>query len=255
VLDLEPTTDEAEIQRAYARLARVFHPDVPLDPSLDDLRPLRAAAFIKLGQARDRLREPIARREAVERLARSRGASQPAATPPAPQAGAPPPVETPGPVPMPAGSATVAPPDVPPVDPADELLCAGRDFERGHYWEVIQRLEPLLRRVDGTDGTVGARVRMLLAQAYLKNPRWRKRAEETVIELLRESPRCVPAQVLLGDIYRASGLPARARAAFQKALALQPDHEAAARSLAELQPEPVPEPTAAGGLRGIFRGR
>jgi Tfp pilus assembly protein PilF len=95
---------------------------------------------------------------------------------------------------------------------------------------------------------------MLLAQSYVKNPKWRKRAEEGLLELVRELPQYLPAHLLLADIYRSSGLAARARATYQKVLALQPENETAARALAELEPPP-PEPPPAGGLRGMFKRR
>jgi hypothetical protein len=263
VLDLEPTMDESEIRRAYSSLVRVLHPDVALDPGLDDLRPLREAAFVQLGQAYETLHSSLARRQAVEKAARARGQStpqpvQPTAAPAQPT-GAPspsmvPPVaETPAPG-RPARSAAETPPaaDPPRVLPDAVVSSAQRHFENGKYWDAIQQLEPILPR---TEGTTRVNARMLLAQSYLKNPKWTKRAEETLLELLRESPGHVPAHLLLGELYRASGLVARARSAYQKVLALQPDHEAAARTLAEIQSPQEPEPPKPGGLRGIFGKR
>ena len=87
VLGVEPTADEAEIRLAYARLARVLHPDAVLDPSLAGLRGLRDAAFVQLGQAVETLRSPGFRRTRPKRrLApghiRRRG--RPATPPPRP---------------------------------------------------------------------------------------------------------------------------------------------------------------------------
>jgi tetratricopeptide (TPR) repeat protein len=254
VLDIEPTDDEGAIRQAYFRLARVLHPDSALEPGLDGLRGRRERAFVDLGQAFEKLRQPQARRQAFEAASRRRSATSsaaPAAVPPAqPGAAAAPRPQSPAPEPP---TTPPGPPSAPaPGDRTQTIATAQRHFEMERYWDAIQVLEPLL---SNTEGTERVRTRMLLAQCYQRNPNWSKRAEETLLELLRESPRYVPAQVLLGDIYRASGLTTRARTAYQRALALQPDHEAASRCLAELQPEVGPETAGAGGLRGVFRKR
>jgi serine/threonine protein kinase/tetratricopeptide (TPR) repeat protein len=259
VLGVEPTADEAEIRGAYARLARVLHPDVVLDPSLDDLRGLREAAFVQLGQAVDTLRSPGFRQYAAERAARARPRPTPApASAPVPTP-APTPTPTPTLTPTPDASAASRPARVPPVSeapappvaPGDQVRAARRHFEAERYWEAIQLLEPALPHAEGA---TRSEARLLLAQSYLKNPRWKKRAEEMVLDLVRENPQLVAARLLLAEIYRSSGLHARARAAYQKVLALQPGNETATQGLAETEPSPKENPSPS-RLRGLFSRR
>jgi Tfp pilus assembly protein PilF len=127
---------------------------------------------------------------------------------------------------------------------------AEQDFKAEKYWDAIQQLEPLIPQVEGA---TRIRVQMLLAQAYLKNPMWRKQAEAVLLTLLSEVPEYCPAHLLLAEIYRGGGLVARARAAYRKVLTIQPENETATRELAVLEP-PV-DTLPSGGLRGIFKRR
>jgi serine/threonine-protein kinase len=244
VLGLESTADEAQVRQAYARLARVLHPDAPLDATLEDLRPLRQAAFVQIGQAVETLRSPGFRQYAAERAARLR-ARPTSPPPPEPAAAAPS---------APSSSSTSAPGD-PPIEPQFPpevaIARARRHFESERYWDAIQMLEPLVPRVEG--GT-RAQAATLLAEAYLKNPRWTKRAEELLLDVVQRAPKYVPAHLRLAEIYRAGGLVMRARSRFEQVLALQPENEAAARALAELAPAPE-EPPAPSRIGGLFRRR
>jgi tetratricopeptide (TPR) repeat protein len=247
VLGLEETADEAQIRQAYARLARVLHPDAPLDPSLEDLRPLRAAAFVQLGQAVETLRSPGFRQYAAEKAARLR--PRPAAAPAsASESAAPPPLAPPAPAPVPAAAAT---PSMPEPAPELQLQEAQVHFGAERYWDAIQLLEPLLVRAEGT---TRAQAGTLLAQAYLKNPKWRRRAEELLLDVVQRAPRHVPAHLLLGEMYLAGGLVQRARGLYQKVVALEPDNETAARALAELEPIPA-APAPPRRIGGLFRRR
>ena len=131
------------------------------------------------------------------------------------------------------------------------MRAARQHFEAERYWDAIQVLEPLLPQAEGATRT---QARLLLAQAYIKNPRWRKRAERIALELVRECPQLAPAHLLLAEVYRASRLVARSRAAYERVLALQPGNEEATNGLAELDPPPPQSPPAS-RLRGIFRLR
>jgi tetratricopeptide (TPR) repeat protein len=238
VLGLEPTDDDSQVRQAYARLARVLHPDAPLDPSLEDLRPLRQAAFVQLGQAVETVRSPGFRQYAAERAARLRArlAAAPSSEP------APAPAAAPAPTPTPAVSGLA---------PERQLQQAQAHFEAEQYWDAIQVLERLMVRAQGT---TRARAGTLLAQAYLKNPKWRRRAEELLLDVVQGAPRYVPAHLLLADLYRAGGLTMRARGFYQKVVALQPDNEAAARALTALDPTPA-DPAPPSRIGGLFRRR
>ncbi|HSD66603.1 MAG TPA: hypothetical protein VLF95_07870 [Vicinamibacteria bacterium] len=128
------------------------------------------------------------------------------------------------------------------------MWVAEQHFKAERYWDAIQQLEPLLPHVKGE---TRIRVLMLLAQAYFKNPKWIKRAEAVLLTLVGEAPRHGPAHLLLAEIYRGSGLVARARASYTKVLTIQPDNEIARRGLAALDSEAA----RSGGLRGLFKKR
>jgi hypothetical protein len=109
------------------------------------------------------------------------------------------------------------------------------------YWEAIQLLEKILPRLRRADMKQEARV--LLARAYLHNPKWVRRAEETLQCALdedeAEGPPSVEALFLLGSIYARQGLKRRAEALLRRALALQPDHGPAAAELRALSRGPL----------------
>ncbi len=100
------------------------------------------------------------------------------------------------------------------------------------YWDAIQLLEPAIPRLEGPSRH---RARVLLAQAYLKNPNWSKRAESVLQSVVSEDPRHVDAYFLLAGLYLKTQLEARAAAMFRKVLELQPDHTGASSGLKALQ--------------------
>jgi tetratricopeptide (TPR) repeat protein len=120
-------------------------------------------------------------------------------------------------------------------------------FDEGKYWEAIQQLEPMVPRAEGATRAQG---RLLLARAYLKNPRWKKRAEAVLQSLLEESPRDFAACMLLASLYRDARLSARALALYRKVLEIQPGHPEASKAVAALEPA---APTAHRGFTSFFR--
>jgi Flp pilus assembly protein TadD len=101
------------------------------------------------------------------------------------------------------------------------------------YWEVIRILEPLVDEAKGTRLSVP--VRLTLAQAMAKNPKWLKRAEELVVAAVREDAGSADAHALLGALYRQAGLMARARTALLKSLELDPTHAGATAEMKALE--------------------
>jgi hypothetical protein len=236
ILGIPRASTETQVKEAYFRLAKRFHPDVHHDPSLGDLRDRLEAVFIRLGEAYEALRNPRTRATYEERL----GASTPRA-------------------PVGSASAAQSPPPVP-VDPeaavrAAELQVrlAEKHFEQEKYWDAIQALEPAATVLTGK---MRQRARVLLARAYLKNPKWVKRAEETLLSVVQEDDKNVDGHFLLGKIYKQQGLKTRSQSMFRRALELKPDHEEAAAELAELPVEPEsPESGGGGFIRKLFGGR
>ena len=264
VLGLPRGAGEAEVKDAYFRLAKRFHPDVHHGSSLSDLHDKLEAVFIRLGKAYEELRNPTRRSAYEEWLGRPRSA---ASGSPTPAAGTP--VAT-----VPASSAgrdteedsRVAEEAI---RRAQKLFERAEQREKGEggsraegstseYWDAIQLLEPVLGRAQGKLRSKGE---VVLARCYLKNPKWSRRAEETLLSVTRRDPAAADAWALLGGIYAEKDMHNRALSMYRKALELRPDHEDAARYLAAhgqaahgTAEEPgtrAPEP--GGLLRRLFR--
>jgi tetratricopeptide (TPR) repeat protein len=251
VLGIEPSASEQQVKEAYFRLARRFHPDTHHDATLSDLADQLEAVFIRLGEAYETLKNRGQRADYEARLSRERARME-AATGGAPG------------VPLPAaqaGSALSAAATDPEEDrkAAEDAVRKGAYlFEKEKYYDAIQLLEPA---IEVLTGKVQARGRLVLAKAYLKNPNWVKRAEETLLSIVHDDgknvdrtldPMRTDAYYLLGTIYRERGLMSRATSMFRRVLELKPDHEEA---LAEVGPpaveeEPAPEK---GGFFKRFR--
>lgn len=234
VLGLSRSVGEIEVKEAYFRLAKRFHPDVHHGESLGDLRDKLEAVFIRLGEAYDVLRDPRRRGDYEERLGRQR----------------------PKPTAAPAGGVAEpekAPPE-PPRDPEEEARLAeeavrqaSKLVEQEKYWDAIQKLEPA---VEAAQGKTRLRARVLLARSYVKNPKWAKSAEAMLLAATREEPKAIEPWALLGAFYAEKGLRTRATAMYRKVLELKPDHEDAARYLAENAPPPEPPEDEGGGEGG-----
>jgi curved DNA-binding protein CbpA len=234
VLGIPRASTEAQVKDAYFRMAKLFHPDVHHDPALVDLRDRLDAVFIRLGEAYETLRSPRTRAAYEERL----GAA------PHPQAGS---------ASAPPAASALSPPRS--LDPEAEVRAAEaqvrvaeKHFENEKYWDAIQALEPAVMVVTGK---MRQRARVLLARSYLKNPKWVKRAEETLLAVIQDDDKNVDGHFLLGKIYKERGLKTRAQTMFRRTLELKPDHEEAAAEL----PTPGEEEDAPSGgsfIRKLF---
>jgi curved DNA-binding protein CbpA len=241
VLGIARSANEQQVKEAYFRLARRFHPDSHHDATLSDLVDMLEAVFIRLGEAYETLKNPRARADYEERLGRQRpraevvagGADQ-------------------------KTSAASAAPAAAAADPAAERAAAENDlrkagwfFEKEKFYDAIQLLEPALERLEGK---AQIRARVLLAKAYMKNPKWLKRGEETLQGVVQSDPQNIEAYLLLGGLFRDRGLKSRASAMFRKVLELKPDHEEALAEVGPLPTAEAPPPAGSGGLLGkLFR--
>jgi tetratricopeptide (TPR) repeat protein len=233
VLGLSRASGASEVKEAYFRLARRFHPDVHHSASLGDLRDKLEAVFIRLGEAYEVLRDTDRRRDYEERLGRLH-----------PKAGR-----------EPAGAEEQTPAASDPEEEAKQMQATIRRaehlYEKEQYWDVIQLVEPLLRRAPPR---ARLRAHLVLARAYLKNPNWAKRGEETLLAAVQHDPDAAEAYGLLGTLYLERGLRTRAASMFKRVLELRPEDEEAKRHLARLQPDSTPPAGEGGGLlKKIFR--
>jgi tetratricopeptide (TPR) repeat protein len=242
VLGIARSATEAQVKEAYFGLAKRFHPDVQHDAALADLHDKLEAIFIRLGEAYDVLRNAQSRAAYESQLGPS-GIRPPMAQAPHAQA-------------TPTGSPQPSPPAPPPQPGAANTPYALKSAEKlmaqEKYWEAIQTLEQALPSAEGKGR---GRVRVMLARAYLKNPKWVKRAEEMLQTAVQEEPKNAEAHFVLGTIYKDSNLRNRAVAMFRKVVELQPEHEAALAELAALGDE-APDAsggTGSGGGTGLFK--
>ena len=219
ILGIARTATADEVKDAYFRLARPYHPDASLDPSLEDLRDKRSAVFIRLGEAYETLRNPTSRKRYETAFPPRLG------------------------VPRPEPSAAAAPPPRRP-DPALDEKMAAQDVAKAQrlmgeekYWDAIQLLEEAIPRLEAT---AGRRARVMLARAYMKNPKWRHRAEEVLGQVVREAPDAPEPYLVLGELYRGAQLRARAAAMYRKALQLSPRNEEALNALRAIDAEDQP---------------
>lgn len=222
VLGVPRTAADEELKAAYFRLAKAFHPDARHDPALADLRDKIEAVFARLNEAYQVLsdREERARYEGTLQVVR------PAASP-APEA-----------------------PPTPSPDPGqrveEELARADESFAQGRYWDAFQIADAVLPMATGK---LRQRARLLKAKVYLKNPSWRKQAEEELRAAVQEDRSNVDAYYLLGTLYKAAGAEDKARAMFRRVLSLKPRHPGA---LAELGPEPSEDRSRGGLLKKLL---
>jgi curved DNA-binding protein CbpA len=249
------------VKDAYFRLAKRFHPDVHHGASLGDLRDKLEAVFIKLGEAYDTLRDKGRRGDYEARLGRARpqAAGATASSPEAP--GGRPPSGAYEPLPRdPEEEARVTEETL---RKAARLLEQAKALEQEKpgdnqhqrlIFDAIQLLEPLL---PGLQGKTRLRAQLHLARAYMKNPKWLKRAEEMLIEASRDNPQSAEAYSALGSIYHVRGMRSRALSMYKKVLELKPDHEEAFKFVAEnTTGDDLPqEPEGGGGglLGRLFR--
>jgi len=231
VLGVEPGCSDAEVKRAYTKLAKRYHPDVHRDPRIEDLHDILEAIFIRVGEAWEVLGDARSRASYEARFGV---------------------VHRPG-----EGSPSLASPAGAAARPAPELYFAPEDtlykaqllLAQERYWDAIQVLEATVPRMEPRRHQ--HRGRILLARAYAKNPNWIRRAEETLQNVVREDPVHVDAHYELGLLYKAGGLAARAQAMFRRVVELRPDHREAAAELG-----PGDGPGGGGLLKRIFgRGK
>jgi tetratricopeptide (TPR) repeat protein len=118
-------------------------------------------------------------------------------------------------------------------EPADVVRVAEGLLARRRFSEAVERVEPILSRVEGPLRT---RASILLARSYMADPQRRERAEAVLLDLVREAPDCTPAYFFLGTLYRTDQQLDRARAMYQKVLELEPNHRGAKGELSALGP-------------------
>jgi tetratricopeptide (TPR) repeat protein len=136
---------------------------------------------------------------------------------------------------------------------AEESLAKAQfELAEGRPDEAARILETV---VDLVEGSIRCRVRRLLAEALLSDPRSEKRGEGQLHILVAESPNDVEAHFMLGTVYQRRGLRSRADAMFRRALELDPGHAGARAAVPPLSEEPLAPKPAPTGVWGRLLGR
>jgi curved DNA-binding protein CbpA len=118
-----------------------------------------------------------------------------------------------------------------------------RYFRDERYHEAIEELRNAVR----LDPSRGAYHR-LLGQALVKNPKWRRQAEEQFWKAIAIDRFDAESYLELGDLYEQSGLDTRARKMYEEALGVDPDNARALDRLAGGHGSA----SALGRIKGIF---
>jgi hypothetical protein len=249
LLAIPREADMGAIRAAYARRARRFHPD-RATRDLTGLRSAFEAILVRLGEARELLEDEGRRRYYDAHL----GPSAPASVKPQQNTWKPPSVSGPRPVPKPrpvpepppvpeaeeTGTETEPAPSPPESGNAEadvvraekEVAQARRLFAEEKYWDAIRLLEAAMVRTQSPK--LKLTMRVIWARSMSKNPRWLRRAEEALLDVIKEDPRHVEAHYELGQIYSAGGLTTRAQRMYRRVLELETSHRGAAAALNSL---------------------
>jgi len=208
VLGVPEVTSPAGIDEAYRRLSRLLDDAARAGPALADLRADVEALRLRIDGAHRVLSGPQSRAAYEGELTRR---TQEAAR-----------AERSSPRALPNWPEAAMGVDER-VEEAEHLLA------REQCWDAMQILERLLPMLPR--GPLRRRVRILLAQACLRNPKWARRAEDLLQSVVSEDPSSVDAYAALGSLYKARGLPSRAASMFRKVRELAPGHPAATLEL------------------------
>jgi tetratricopeptide (TPR) repeat protein len=235
----------ATVREAFVALARRLHPDT-LAPDDSDLSGHLQAIFIRLNDAYRSL--------GGDHLPAKTGPRSPE---PPHETAVPVAVAPPKPVVAPPSRPVVAAP--PPPDPEERharveeaLASAEASIARREAEEAVSELHDVLSQAD--DGQK-RRIRLVLARAYVEEPRWRRYGLGLLTELLAETPDDANALATLGVLYHKEGLLARAEATLLRALAADPgqvvarQHLGSVRAVRERDRAPVQKETPKG--RGL----
>jgi len=210
LLEIQPTASPEEVRSGYLMLAKRLHPDYRAGLKIPDPDGLFDDLFLAVEAAYEILSSKQERRRYDSGL-EMRAAS---ARPLDPQA-----IDAPKPKPTP--------------DSLNYQKMARVYFENGQrffheqaFHEAIEQLQNAVR-LDDTK----AEYHRILAQALMKNPLWRRRAEKHFLAVLETDRFDVETMLTLGDLYDEGGMELRARRMFEQALSLDPGNERATERL------------------------
>jgi len=215
ILGLARTTDVGEIKRAYYALAKRFHPDRFQRDADATLKPQIEAAFMKITQAYETLRDPQARAAYELKLGTQIGA--PVSSQISHRAGA---------VSRPASN-----PNLPREQRAAESFTQGIvALKQNNLSSAVTLLGEAARLAPQQP-----RYHAFYGSALARDVRTRRQAEVELQTAIKLEENNAEYRVMFADLLLVLGQPLRAERELERALALVPTHEAARRLLNQLR--------------------
>lgn len=213
VLGVERTADESAIRHAYYQLARLYHPDRLIRPHLSDMHRELEGMFAIITDAYNTLSHPELRAEYDKELSdRMAGRRKPSAQ----------------------DRIAVA---------RDSYLRGRKEAEAGKLFEAIRMYEIAVQ-----NDPARAEYFHHLGVCQGQNPRWRKKAEESLLQAIKLNPSSARSYLELARIYQKGGLSRRALEMFEAVLRWEPDNQEALAALGRGK-----EDTGTGLLGGLFK--
>ncbi|MFQ5671106.1 MAG: DnaJ domain-containing protein [Acidobacteriota bacterium] len=198
LLEIDRTADEDTIRNAYYALARKFHPDRLRGPVAATCRDHAETYFAGVSEAYNTLARPERRAEYDKGLQTGRSQRDTRKS-------------------------------------IDSAALARQNFEEGRralakadFHRAAQFFENAV-----TLAPERAEYHRELGIVCMHNPRWKKKAEESLCKAVEIQPADTRALVHLGTLYRKNGLKHRAMETFRRALQWDPENEVALQALAD----------------------
>lgn len=285
ILEVTRRAEPIEIKNAYYQLAKRFHPDRYHHVSDPEIRTRLEAIFLQISRAYDTLKDSRLRADYDRRIGAGSSAPVQPITRPAPPPPPPPPPARPVQQASSASSAQrsaaagtprshsdspshsaslsgesssatmhtaseVSSGSLPKITPHQS---AEANFEEGQkrfqQRDVIGAVH-FFREALRHNPDKGA-YHLALGSALATNARWYKEAEKHLLEASRSEPLNTQIFLLLGQIYRGSGLTKRAEAQYRQVLGVDPRNPAARQALVEMGLD-VPGGKPGGGGSGLL---
>jgi curved DNA-binding protein CbpA len=211
ILDVGRTADSAEIKRSYYALAKRFHPDRFQRDATDSQRTQIEAAFMKITQAYETLRDPRARAAYELKLGTQTGASGASSSASS------------------AKSTTNA--NLPREQRAAESFAQGlAALKQNNLSSAVTLLGEAARLAPQQ-----SRYHAFYGSALARDVRTRHQAEAELQTAIKLDGNDAAYRVMLAELLRVLGQSLRAERELERALSLDPNHDAARRMLDQLR--------------------
>lgn len=220
VLEISNSASEEQIRKAYYHLAKQYHPDRHRGKGGKELELKFESLFMKISEAYDTLHDSNKRFDYDQAILKNPAIS----------------------------SAGVLSEQASPDQVARTHFKEGmRFYLEKDFWNAVQ----LFRRAIEASPEDNSEHYRYLALSLSQNPKWGKEAERYFLKAIDLEPFSPDLRLLLGRLYRQSGMNRRAESQFEEALKLEPGNVAIQSELDDLR--------GAGGetggsfLKGLFR--